>query len=95
MLLRPVSVSTRQFTMMNLHSFVAEISDLGPSFKFGRVYDDACDEGLTLVSQWSGDEIVFAIDREIKDGEGELMGWELKPVPESHRRHLSITIFND
>lgn len=95
MLLKPISVSTRQFTMINLHTFVAEISDLGTFFQFGRVYDDACDQGLTLVSEWSGDEIVFAIHEEMTDNEGDILGWKLKPVPESHRRHLSITIFND
>jgi hypothetical protein len=83
MILKPSPVSTRQFTRdpSDRLKFIAEISDLGKSFQFGRVYDDACDIGLTLISEWTGVETVFAIHEEIKDGEGDVTGWELRPVP--------------
>lgn len=78
MVLHPTPVSTRQFTLDGA-TFVAEISDFGPGFKFGQVYDDACDEGITLVSQWTGAEIVFAVHHEERR-DGDLLWWELRAV---------------
>lgn len=94
MILTPMRVSTRHFIWFGPENkFVAEISDLGLNFKFERVYDDACDEGLTLVSHRTGDEIVFALNEELKDNDGDVIGWTLKPV--SKNVNFTITIFND
>lgn len=94
MILRPTPVSTKQLMWFSdEHKFLADISDLGPQFKLGRVYDDACDEGLTLVSEWTGKEIVFAMHEELKNEEGDVEGWEFKPV--SNSVNLTIILFND
>lgn len=78
--LRPAPVSTAQFTFDARQArFVAEISDLGRGFTFGRVWDDSVDEGLTLVSTRTGDEIVFVVDDEIVR-DGEIRYWKLIPA---------------
>ena len=61
----------------------------------GRVYDDACDLGLTLVSHKTGREIVFAMYREIRDGEGELQAEEYEPADVRQRGIARLVIFND
>jgi len=77
-------------------NFVAEMSDIGG---FGRVYDDSADVGLTLVSRYPGhDDMVFVVDHEKRDSEGEVLYWKLKPVNPSQQRktgHFNITVFND
>jgi hypothetical protein len=99
MLLRPSPISSRLFDYdKNERCFVAEISDLGPGFEFHRVYDDACDVGLTVISHRSGREVVFAVDEVETDREGDILAWRL--VPASYQRALLIdnvtmTIFND
>jgi hypothetical protein len=93
MMLSPTPVSARQFTWIK-NKFVAEISDLGPSFRFGRVWDDSCDEGLTLYSQYAGHEpVVFVVSNtEVRDGE--LLAWHLEPA-DKRLCPFTITIFND
>jgi hypothetical protein len=80
MLLRPAPVSTARFTRTDLREYVAEASDLGRN-PFGRVYDDACDIGLTLVHERTGRQLVLYVHDEHRDAEGELQWWELRPVP--------------
>lgn len=89
--LTPAPVSTRQ-----LHydpakrQYVGEISSTNG---LGRVYDDACDEGLTLVSATTGREVVFVVDRTVRDDDGDVMFWELVPASDSVR--VSVLLFND
>lgn len=98
MLLKPAPVSTEKFSWFrDSRQFVAEISDFGPHWQFGRVWDDAADEGLTLVSQWSGEEIVFVIFAEDTDGD-EVIGWHLKPAVRNDARltgPIEVVVFND
>lgn len=71
--------------------FVAEMSDIGG---FGLVYDDACDEGLTLVSRRPGyREIVFAVEHEERR-EGDTLYWDLKPA-DGKTCGFTVRIFND
>lgn len=94
MILRPTAVSTEKFSYHG-SVFTCEISDLGPGFQFGRVYDDACDEGLTLVSHRTGREVVYVVNHQ-QYKEGELVAWELIPAKPSDRpRCGSIVIYND
>lgn len=102
--LTPTRYSTRRFTAIN-GMLVAEASDLDRPSPFGRVYDDACDEGLTLVSHVTGREMVFAVDHIERDREGDLMYWDLKPVRELVLRHsgprsadlarMTVRVYND
>lgn len=90
--LKPSRVSTDAFTFIpERNVFVAEASDLPP---FERVFDDACDEGLTLVSAKTGREIVFAVHREVSNGEGELLYWELRAATPNESA-VTVRVFND
>lgn len=106
-LLHPNPVSTDRFTFdHDTRTFVAEASDFGSLRDrlatnglvgpFGRVYDDACDIGLTLVSHVSGTRVVFAVEHEERDREGDLLYWDLLPA-QLHERTagLKVRIFND
>jgi hypothetical protein len=84
MILTPTRLSTRNFTYYSPDRlFVAEASDLGRDFRRGRVYDDACDVGFTLVSHATGAEIVFASNGETRDADGDVLYEEFVPV--AHR----------
>ena len=97
MILSPAPVSTDRFSFnLNDRVFTAELSDLGRDFRFGRVYDDACDVGLTLVSTRTGRRVVFAIENEIRDREGELQYIELRPASRFESDDLpAVRLFND
>jgi hypothetical protein len=70
--------------------FVAEASSLPP---LGRVYDDACDEGLTLLSErYPGDEVVFVVTSS-QEREGDILYWDLSAVNRS--TGFSVRIYND
>lgn len=91
-ILTPAQVSTDRFTYDGAtNTFIADASDLPP---FGRVYADACDVGLTLVSAKSGCSVVFAVSREERDGEGELLYTELRAAS-GEWRYGTVRVFND
>lgn len=96
-LLRPPSVSSRFFSFhASTNTFVTERSDLPNSFREGRVYDDACDEGFTMVSERTGREVVFAqngADHNPRDRE-EIAGWRYVCVTPKWK-HLKALIIND
>jgi hypothetical protein len=82
--------------------FTQEISTLSMGGKlsvFHRVYTDACDEGLILVSDKTGREVEFVVDS-IDKSDGDIAGWRLVPTKESIRkvpsaRGLRMLIIND
>lgn len=94
MILKPCPVSTDRFNYIaSDNTFVADASDLNG---FGRVYDDACDLGVTLVSAKTGREVVFVVTAERRDGEGEILFWELRPATLDTRRSPgTVQIYND
>lgn len=84
---------------------VAELSDLGQSNPFHRIYADACDAGLTIVGE-SGIEVDYYISKTERDRENELLGYELLPTRESLRKiadpglrfraeRTKVILFND
>ena len=93
-LLSPKPVSTRQFAWVpETREFVAEISDTNG---LGQVYDDACDEGLTLVSARTGNTVVFVVqETHYRDSQGEVGWWILKPASGRSGLDCTITLFND
>ncbi len=95
MIIHPPAVSTAKFTYTD-NVFIGEVSELGmdPTRPvFGPVYDDACDEGLTLISHVTGAEVVFVVTHtEYRDGD--LLWWDLRAVTKGHK-HLTIKLFND
>lgn len=93
MILNPSPISSDKFIYSSeSKSFIADASDL-EGFKLGRVYDDACDEGFSIVSKKTGNSAVFAFEGQIIDNE-ELGGWNFVCVTPG-LKHLKATIFND
>lgn len=93
MILKPSPVSTTRFTYVPAQNMlVAEMSDL-PGF--GQVYDDACDEGMTLISHRTGVEIVFAVEHVERDRDGDIAYWDLRPVRSKEWAAGTVRIFND
>lgn len=67
---------------------------------FGRVYDDACDEGLKIRSERSGVMATFVVARTECDSEGDLRYWLLLPSTETLRRQpqlrgWTVVVYND
>jgi hypothetical protein len=93
--LRPTPTSTRQFTWLpETRQFVGEISSTNG---FGQVFDDSCDEGMTLVGK-TGEEVVFCVDRTERDAEGDILFWILRPAVSLGRRQVpscTVQLFND
>ena len=98
-----MKILSERFTYSpNEKQFSAESSDFcrGNRGLFHRIYEDACDEGITLISSKTGTEVDYYIDEEIENGEGELLSWLLKPTQQSIRKSpaatgTSVLIFND
>lgn len=91
--LTPPAVSATMFTWEGGIG-VAEASSLPASF--GRVYDDACDEGLTVVSSRTGRQVVFVVDATVRDNDGDITEWVLTPVnPADASTVRGLRIFND
>jgi hypothetical protein len=75
--LRPAPVSARQ---INWHPTGHGFGEISSTNGFGRVYPDACDVGLTVISSKTGREIVFVVERTDRDDEGEVIGWTLRSL---------------
>jgi len=89
---RPKDFSAERFDWCGMRG-VTDISDLcqgDKSSPFSRVYDDACDVGLTLVGRTR--EIVFVLSRIGRDNEGDILCWDLQSISEPG---WTITIHND
>jgi hypothetical protein len=82
--------------------FTAESSELdqgGSQPVFEQVFDDACDIGLTMVSDRTGVEIRFYVSQWMMQ-EGDIVCWVLRPRKQDQIRHPSVAhctikIFND
>lgn len=94
MRLRPAPVPFGQLTYDPAgRRFTGEISSTSG---FGRVWDDACDQGLTIVGT-TGYELVMVVGAERRDAEGDITAWDLEPADPcpAHLRDLRLTLFND
>ena len=91
--LSPAPVQVTDFTWYaEDRQFVAEISSIGG--RFGRVWGDSCDVGLTLISRYPGRAgIVFVVNHEERDREGDTMWWDLVPV--NARPGFTLRVFNN
>lgn len=79
-----------------LKRMTAFVSDFGPDFEFAQIYPDSADEGLTLVSQRTGQEVDWVVDDVHRSEEG-IDYWVLVPAegsPESVRG-WKLYIYND
>ena len=84
--------------------FSQELSSLGvkpTQNAFHRLYPDACDEGITLVSEVTNKEATYYVDSVDTDSSHEdIYGWNLLPTPETikqlpHLKNTKILIIND
>jgi hypothetical protein len=100
MTLQPSPISSSQF---NYHPgenlLTAEASDLR-DLRQGRVYDDACDVGFTVVSARTGAARIFVMAREEFDREGDLLYVDFEMIPESKTGDavadaLRVRLYND
>ena len=92
-LLRPAPVSTSVVTFDREHNLM--VAEMSSTNGFDRVYNDACDEGLTLVSHITGKEVVYAVVNVKKDTEGDLVYWDLRPAFGFDAGLPVLRIFND
>lgn len=70
--------------------------EISSTHGFGRVYADACDEGLTLVSNKTGRSVVFAVQHVERDAEGDTLYWVLIPASREDRGlDVTVILFND
>lgn len=87
-LLKPAPVSIRQLSFsFATSSFTAEISSTNG---LGRVYDDSCDAGLTVIGV-TGQEVVFVVENEARDADHDLLHWNLR----STCGRFTMVLFND
>jgi hypothetical protein len=90
--LRPNPVNAAMF-MWNAEdrTYFIDMSQLGG---FGRVYDDACDEGLTLVERHGLREVVCVVEDQKMDRDNDITMWVLKPVRPYKGPPFTIKVFN-
>lgn len=95
--------SSKKFSYdSDTNAFTAWASTLDEGMKkhmFGRIFNDACDEGMYIVSDKTGAEAGFAVDREERNDDNDITSWVLKPTDETKRKfpllkNATVTIFN-
>lgn len=92
MLLNPCPLSTRRLVVnLEKHLMFAEASELGfrPGvIPGGRLYDDACDAGITLTSHLTN-AVTHWFHAESEDvvSDGETHVWRFKPAFETIAKH--------
>lgn len=69
---------------------VTDVTDLGLRFAFSQLYDDACDVGLALQHEKTGNITTWYVSRDVHDNEGDLMHIELLPTYESVAANSAI-----
>lgn len=77
LLLHPMPIERFSHHAQSKH-LVAEISDLGVN-PIQRLYDDACDEGLSVYNKRTGSTTVWAVERTVRK-EDEIVEWILRPL---------------
>lgn len=96
-------LSSRLFTYNEkTKTFVGESSELSGQY-LSRLYDDACDVGLCIVSHTTGKQVTYYMDKEYTKGtvwDEEITHWTYLPTSESLRqvpdcKGTSVTVFND
>lgn len=97
-MMRPTALSTNALGM-SYHapsrSLTIEESTLRANRKApGQVYNDACDEGFTLISHRTGNEVIVAMHEIKRDHDGDVQAWIYKSVwPRD--ANITLMVFND
>ena len=87
----------------DLGLFSQELSSLGvrpTQNAFHQLFPDACDQGITLISQITNKQAHYYVVSADVDNEGETHGWNLLPTSETLRRmprlkNTKVLIIND
>jgi hypothetical protein len=88
--------STRDFIVDHkVKRMVIEASTLaGPlrdgGVKFSRIYSDAIDSGIILVSHKTDKATVWLLDKAERDADGDITVWVLEPTTETLRKHPNL-----
>lgn len=94
MLLKPAPVSSSSFTFDKTNNlFISEFSTIGRAFKPGRVYDDAIDVGFSIISERTGNHVVFAENETVYNEDGVESVSFVCVTPGF--KHLKAVIYND
>ena len=94
MILHPPAVESSIFNWDG-NMFTQEASTLaGNGFKLGRVYDDAADEGFSMISAKTGRVVVFARHHTEYSTDRELLWEDFISVTPGHRGIIA-RIWND
>lgn len=63
---------------------------------FGRLYDDACDQGFRLINKNTLKVEAFYLACTLNDDEGDVQCWVFRPVnPTLNEAGVRINLFND
>lgn len=93
MILKPAPISSAMFSFKN-NVFSTEVSELR-NFSLGRVYDDACDRGFSIISAKTGNVAVFVeTDHDYCGEDIDVVAFNFKCVT-TGLKHLKAVIFND
>lgn len=91
-------LNTNQFTYNpRSQTFVCEASDLR-GFKPRRIYDDACDIGFYMVSEKTGQKLLFVENEPTYDADGDLISFNFSShcyENPSNLMQMKVIIFND
>ena len=91
-------ISSKHFTVSRkMGCLVTTASDL-PSLKMQRIYNDACDTGIAIISART-DVVVYFYLNEVRRDEGGITSWNFKVLPgvdeERANGIKSVVIYND
>lgn len=95
-----IEVNSKSFTHdITNKTLTAEHSGLGNP-EFWQMYDDACDEGLAMRSNTTGNVTRWFLAETVRDADNDIVCWILHPAPESMRHNVGIRgyvmrIYND
>ncbi len=100
-LIIPPAINSKRFTYVpETKALVAEESDLRGCSVWAKLYSDAADLGLAVVSDKTQATVVYVFALTEKDGEGEMVSWTFLPHTESIKNNpkcagTKVVIFND
>ena len=91
-----MQILSNRFTWMPSEGhFTTFASDA--QFRLERIYQDACDVGFVMVSERTGKELTFYLDKEERDPSGEdIIAWHFKSDSRDPLlKKLTATVWND
>lgn len=96
----PLDVDQRFTVDSQAKRVIANHSDLGSPKLFNRIYDDACDVGISLVNPIGRHITTWHLARVESDAAGDVTMLVFRPIPEVFNHfpkleHWEVHIYND